>query len=69
MVKEQIVHYLGPNNDFVLKSFFQGVESLALSGEAGKSKKQNPLKLDVQVIYKEAKKRQKIINIRRGAEG
>ena len=69
MVQEQIVHHLGLNNDFVKKSFFQGVELLALSGEAGKSKKQNPPKPDVQVVYKETKKRQKIINIRLEAEG
>ena len=42
---------------------------MALSGEAGKSKKQNPPKPDVQVVDEEAKKRQKIINIRWGAEG
>ena len=42
---------------------------MALSGETGKSKKQNPPKPDVQVVYKEAKKRQRIINIRWEAEG
>ena len=68
MFQEQIVHHLGLNNDFVNRSFFQGVELLSLSGEAGKSKKQNPPKPDVQVVYKETKKRQKIINIRWGAE-
>ena len=40
----------------LLRDFYQGVELLALSGEAGKSKKQNPPKPDVQVVYKEAKK-------------